>query len=46
VTEKCYFEVTSNGLLLKELAKDYTVEDVLACTEADVIVPDKIGVME
>ena len=26
-------------------AEGYSVEDILACTEADVIVPDEIGVM-
>ena len=29
----------------RELAEEYSVEDILACTEADVIVPDEIGVM-
>ena len=46
VTERCYFEVTDEGLVLRELAPGYTVEDILACTEADVIVPDEVGVME
>lgn len=45
VTERCYFEVTKEGLVLRELAEGYSVEDILACTEADVIVPDEIGVM-
>ena len=46
VTERCYFEVTPEGLVLRELAPGYTVEDILACTDADVIVPDEIGVMQ
>ena len=46
VTERCYFEVTPEGLVLREVAPGYTVEDILACTEADVIVPDKVGVMQ
>ena len=46
VTEKCYFQVGSDGLILRELAPGYTVEDVLASTEAKVIIPDEIGVME
>lgn len=46
VTERCYFEVTPKGLVLRELAPGYTVEDILACTEADVIVPDEIGIMQ
>ena len=46
VTERCYFEVTPKGLVLRELAPGYTVEDILACTEADIIVPDEIGIMQ
>lgn len=46
VTERCYFEVTPKGLVLREIAPGYTVDDILACTDADVIVPDDIGVME
>ena len=46
VTERCYFKVTPEGLVLKEIAPGYTVEDILAATEANVIVPDEIGVME
>lgn len=46
VTERCYFQVSPEGLVLKELAPGYSVEDILACTEAKVIVPDEIGVME
>ena len=46
VTERCYFEVTPEGLVLRELAAGYTVDDIKACTEADFIVLDEIGVME
>ena len=46
VTDRCYFEVTQEGLVLRELAPGYTVEDIRACTEADFLVPDEIGVME
>ena len=46
VTERCYFEVTPEGLVLRELAPGYTVEDIKACTEADFLVPDEICVME
>lgn len=46
VTERCYFQVTPEGLLLKEVAPGYTVEDILAATEAKVIVPDVIEVMK
>lgn len=47
VTERCYFEVDpEKGLILKELAPGYTVEDIRACTEADFTVADEVGVME
>ena len=46
ITERCYFEVTYDGLVLRELAPGYTVEDIRACTDADFIVPEHIGVME
>ena len=45
VTERCYFEVTADGLVLRELAPGYTVDDIRACTEADFLVPETIGVM-
>ncbi|KJS80949.1 MAG: acetate CoA-transferase [Peptococcaceae bacterium BICA1-8] len=41
VTEMAVIEVTESGLLLKEIAEDVTLEDVLATTEADLIIsPD------
>lgn len=46
VTERCYFEVTPDGLVLREIAPGYTVDDIRACTEADFIVPDEVGIME
>lgn len=46
VTERCYLEVTPGGLVLKEIAPGYTVEDIKACTEADLIIPDDIAVMK
>lgn len=46
VTERCYLQVTPEGLVLKELAPGYTVEDIIAATDAEIIVPDEIGVME
>lgn len=45
VTDRCYFEVSDKGLVLREVADGYTVDDILACTDADVIVPDEVGVM-
>ena len=46
VTERCYFQVTDQGLVLKELAPGFTVDDIRACTEADFTVSDEVGVME
>lgn len=45
VTERCYFEVSPEGLILRELAPGYTVEDIRKCTEADFMVPDIVGSM-
>lgn len=46
VTERCYFKVTPEGLVLQELAPGYTVEDIRACTDADFTVAEHVGVME
>ena len=46
VTERCYFKVTENGLVLMEIAPGYTVEDIRACTDADFTVAENVGVME
>ena len=43
VTEMAVIEVTDKGLVLKELGPDATVEDVKAATEAELIIPEKIG---
>ena len=45
VTELGVMEVTDKGIVLKELAPDVTVEDIQSKTEAKLILPDKIGVM-
>lgn len=45
VTELCVLHQTEEGLTLMELAPDVTVEDVLARTEADLILPEHIGSM-
>jgi len=42
VTEMGVIEVTEDGFVLRELHPDYTVEDVLEATDADVIVPDDL----
>lgn len=45
VTEMCMMEVTPNGLVMTELAPDYTVEQVKAATEADFTVSPDLKVM-
>jgi len=44
VTEKAVIEATSEGLVLIELMPGFTLEEVLACTDADLIIPDKIDI--
>lgn len=46
VTERCYFEVTPGGLVLRELAPGFTVDDIRACTEADFTAADEIKPMQ
>ncbi|MDR0489646.1 MAG: 3-oxoacid CoA-transferase subunit B [Oscillospiraceae bacterium] len=45
VTELGVMEITKEGIVLKELAPGVTVEDIQSKTEARLIIPDKIGVM-
>lgn len=45
VTDMAVIEVTPDGLLLKEIAPDTTVESVIAATEAELIVGN-VGVMK
>ena len=42
VTEKAVIEVTETGLLLKEVAVDCTVEDVIKSTDAELMIPREI----
>lgn len=46
VTEMAVIEVTSHGLILKEIAPGVSVEDVLNGTEADLIIDDDLKIME
>lgn len=46
ITEMAVIEVTVNGLLLKEIAPDVTIEDVLRQTEASLVISDSLKVME
>ena len=45
VTELCVLHRTEDGLVLEELAPGVTVEEVLAKTDAELIVPTQIGSM-
>lgn len=43
ITELAVIEVTPEGLVLRELGPDATIEDVIANTEAPLIIPENIG---
>lgn len=46
VTELAVIKVTSEGLLLEEISPYTTVEEVVAKTEAKLMIPDHVGVMK
>lgn len=46
ITEKAVMEVTDKGLVLKEVGPGLTVEDVVKCTDADLIIPDDVKEMD
>ncbi len=46
ITEKAVIEVTSNGLVLKEVSPYSSVEDIRATTEAELIIPLDLKTME
>lgn len=46
VTELCVLEVTTEGLILKEIHKDTTIEEILSLTDANLIIPDDVKLME
>lgn len=46
VTELCVIEVTAKGLVLKEIHKDTTIDEIKSVTEANLIIPDDIKIME
>jgi acetate CoA/acetoacetate CoA-transferase beta subunit len=46
VTELCVLEVTKEGLVLKEMHKDTSVEEIKALTEAELIILEDIKIME
>jgi 3-oxoacid CoA-transferase B subunit len=45
VTELGVMEITNEGVVLRELAPGVTAEDIQSKTEAALIIPEKIGVM-
>ncbi len=45
VTEMAVIEVTPDGLLLKEVHPEFTIEEVIAATEATLIIPADIKAM-
>ncbi len=45
VTEMAVFEVTEQGLILKERAKEVTLEEIKELTEADFTVAEPLGIM-
>ena len=46
VTEKCVFHFTKEGMVLEEIAPGETVENILAITPCDIIVPEHVRSME
>lgn len=46
VTEKAVLEVTSDGMVLREIAPGLTLEDILKDTEANLIIADDLKSME
>ncbi|QNO15779.1 CoA transferase subunit B [Alkalicella caledoniensis] len=46
ITEMAVIEVTEKGLLLKELGPETTVEEVIAATEVELIIPESINIMD
>ncbi|WP_432452581.1 3-oxoacid CoA-transferase subunit B [Agarivorans sp. QJM3NY_29] len=43
ITDKAVMDVTPQGLVLKEKAKDISLEQLIHFTEADLIIPEQIG---
>ena len=46
ITEMGVMEVTKEGLILREIGERYTVEDVKAATESELIIADDLKLME
>ncbi len=46
VTEMAVIEPTEAGLVLRETGPDATIEDIIAATEAELIIPDDVTAMQ
>lgn len=46
ITELSVIECTDKGLVLTERHKDTTTEEIIRLTEADLIIPEKVGIFE
>lgn len=46
VTEMGVMEVTSDGLVLREIAPDVAVDEIIELTEADLIIPDNLKILK
>ncbi|MBU3188681.1 3-oxoacid CoA-transferase subunit B [Clostridium bowmanii] len=46
VTELCVIEVTKKGLVLKEIHKDTTIDEVKSLTEAELIISEDLKIMD
>lgn len=45
VTEMCVIQVTDKGLEVTEINPEFTLDDIRAATEADLIIPENVGSM-
>jgi 3-oxoacid CoA-transferase subunit B len=46
ITDRAVLDVTERGLVLRELASELSVDDLLRATGAPMIVPDRVGALE
>jgi len=46
VTEMCVIEVVPEGLLLREINPEYTIEQIISATEAELIIPENLTLMK
>ena len=45
VTEMCVLEVTPEGIVLKEIHPEFSIDDIKANTEASLIIPANVAPM-